>query len=88
MTYPKNPYGGSATQPAIRYFAITPHDSTDFTQGYVRGIYVGVTGDVVAVNQDGAAITFKNAQQGSILPIEAKRVNSTNTTATNLVGLL
>lgn len=88
MTFPKNPYGGGPNQSASLYFAITPHNSTDFTQGYVRGIYVGVTGDVVAVGQNGTAITFKNVPQGSVLPIEAKRVNSTGTTATDLVGLV
>jgi hypothetical protein len=66
--------------------AITPHDSTNFTAGACSGIYVGVTGDVTAI-VGGAAILFKNAVQGSVLPIEATRVNSTATTATNLVAL-
>lgn len=74
--------------PSEDYFAITPHDSTNFTQGVVRGIYVGVAGDVVAVTPDGTAVTFVGAVAGSILPIMASRVNSTSTTATNMVGLL
>ena len=64
--------------------AITPHDSTNFDK--CRAIYIGVSGDVVAI-VDGSAVTFKNAVQGSVLPVEATRVNSTNTTATNLIAL-
>ena len=71
---------------ALSFFAITPSDVTNFTNA-VAGIYVGVAGDVVAINESGAAITFKNAGQGATIAIKAQRVNATGTTATNLVGL-
>lgn len=72
--------------PCDNAFAITPSDSTDFT--YVsRGIYVGVSGDIMAVMADGTAVLFKNAVAGSILPLRCSRVNSTGTSATNLVGI-
>lgn len=72
--------------PALDGAAITTSDTVNFS--YVaRGIYIGVTGDVVIVNQSGSVLTFKNAQQGSILPIRCMRVNATNTTATNLIAL-
>jgi hypothetical protein len=74
------------TRPSKNYFAITPHDSTDFAET-TRGIYVGTGGNVVAVRADGTAITFSNVPSGTILPIIAKRVNSTSTTASTLVGL-
>lgn len=73
--------------PATTGFAITPHDSTDFTF-VTRGIYVGVGGDIVIVMKSGGALTFKNAVAGSVIPVRATRVNSTSTTATNLIGLL
>ncbi len=66
--------------------AITPSDTANFAQ-VVKGIYVGVGGDVVIVTQSGAVVTFKNAVSGSIIPVYAKRVNSTGTIATDLVGL-
>lgn len=75
-------------EPSHTYFAITPHDSNDFSQGPVRGIYVGGAGNMVAVTTGGTAVTFTGVLAGSIIPIRAKRVNSTNTTATSLVGLL
>lgn len=74
--------------PATKAFAITPHDSTNFSE-MVRGIYVGVSGNIVAVMKDGeTAVTFSNVAASTILPVRCIRVNSTNTTATNLVGLV
>jgi len=78
--------GNNLTAPGSGHFAITPSDSTDFTWT-VRGIYVGVGGDIVIVAKEGGAVTYKNAVAGSIIPVRATRVNSTSTTATNLVGI-
>jgi hypothetical protein len=74
------------TDPATFGVAITPHDSTDFTQGKCRGIYVGGAGDAVLI-QEGNAITYTGLLAGSFYPFECTRVNSTSTTATNLVAL-
>lgn len=72
--------------PAIDGAAVTASDSVDFAN-VARGIYVGVAGDVVLVTPTGSILTFKNAAQGSVLAILTMRVNSTGTTATNLVAL-
>ena len=74
------------TAPAARYEAITASDSTTLTYS-TRSIYVGNSGDVVAVGEDGAATTFKNVVAGTMLNIVAVRVNATSTTATDLVAL-
>lgn len=66
--------------------AVTLSDSTNFPNGVCRALYVGTGGNVVAI-VNGTAVTFVNVQGGSILPIEASRVNSTSTTAANLVAL-
>lgn len=68
-------------------FAVTPSDSVDFTVA-ARALYVGVTGNVVVITKGGTAITFTAVPAGMILPIRCTRVNSTNTTATNIVGLV
>jgi len=76
--------------PADYFFAITPSDTVNFTD-ITRGIYVGsIAGGavVVAVGMDNVAVTFSGVVAGSILPIRAKRVNSTNTTASSLVALV
>ena len=75
----------SKTEPATRAEAITTSDSVNLTEP-CRAIYVGGDGDNVAV-LGGSAITFAGAKAGSVLPINAIRVNSTGTTATNLVAL-
>jgi hypothetical protein len=81
-----DPEASYSAQSAVSFFAITPSNSTNFDY-YVRGIYVGGAGDVVAVNALGTAVTFTAVPAGTILPIKAIRVNSTSTTATAMVGL-
>lgn len=79
------PDSASLLSPSRDYFSITPSDTVDFTFT-ARSIRVGGIGDVVAVREDGTAVTFKNCYAGEVLPIVAIRVNATNTTATQLVG--
>lgn len=74
-----NAYSGAA--------AITPSDSANFAAGACRAIYVGGAGNVAAVMVNGDVVVFTAPPVGTVLPIVAKRVNSTNTTATLLVAL-
>jgi len=77
----------TATGPGTDAFTITPSDTTSFTTN-ARSIYVGGAGDVTIVTPVGTVVTFKAVPVGSILPVQARRVNTTATTATNLVGLV
>lgn len=80
--------GGSV--PATVFEAVTPHDSTNFTNGICRGLYIGSTtgGSAAAVvDVDGNVVVFSGLAEGSILPVQAKRVNSTSTTASSIVAL-
>ena len=72
---------------ATRYSAITPSDSTALPDGPCVAIYVGGAGDMVVVDADGTATTFTGVLAGCVYPIRAVRINSTSTTATNLVAL-
>jgi hypothetical protein len=65
---------------------VTKSDTVNFTNGTCKGIYVGTAGTVVAI-VNGALTTFTAVPAGMILPIKATRVNSTNTTANNMVAL-
>lgn len=69
---------------------ITPSDSANIanpgTALATDAVYVGGAGVVAAVFQDDTVVNF-TAVAGEILPIRVKRINSTNTTATLLVGL-
>ena len=68
-------------------FAITPSDSTDLVD-IPKAIYVGATGNVVALLvDDTSSVTFVGVQAGTILPIRPKRVFATGTTASSLVAL-
>lgn len=68
------------------FAAIVPHDTNALAGGKTAGIYVGVAGDVTVLNDDGTAVKFKAAPVG-VLPVAAKVVKSTGTTATDLVAL-
>jgi hypothetical protein len=85
MAVARNPHAAGDSGPADDAVAITPSDTAYFP--VCRGIYVGVGGDVVVVTPGDVAITFKNALAGTILPVNAQRVNATSTTATNMVAL-
>ena len=68
-------------------FAITPSDGTDL-QEVVRGIYVGVAGNLAVMLLDGiTTVTFTAVPVGTNLPVRVKRVMATNTTAGGLMGM-
>jgi hypothetical protein len=75
------------SDPAEGAFAVTPSDSTSFAGVGVRGLYIGVTGDVAVVTPGRTtAVTFKAVPVG-VLPVRCTKVMSTNTTATDIVAL-
>lgn len=86
MAAVRNPFAAGNNGSASRGAAVTPSDSTDIVGGPCRALYVGVTGDVVWVGVDDVPVTIKAAAVG-YHPLIAKRVNSTSTTATNIVAL-
>lgn len=66
--------------------AVTPHDSTLLS--YVtRAVYVGATGNMSVLMNDGSSATFVGIPAGTVLPIRVQRVNSTSTTASSIVAL-
>lgn len=74
------------TGPGREAFAVTPSDSVNYSN-IARALYVGSGGTVVLVTTRDTVVTFTGLVGGTILPVWHKRVNSTNTTATNLVAL-
>lgn len=74
------------TGPAENAFAITPHNTNELA--YVpRGIYVGAGGSIAVVLVNGDSASFANVAAGTVLPIRAKQVLATGTTASSLIGL-
>ena len=88
------------TKPALFAVAITTSDSENINFGgrsaSTRGIYVGSGGDI-SVEMAGddlrgkgmsdATVIFKTVQSGTLLPISVTRVNSTDTTASDLIAI-
>lgn len=81
-----SPDKGSVMAPASGAFSITPADGSDVTW-ITRGLYVGASGDVKVDMEDGTTVTFTSLSAGVIHPIRAKRVYSTGTTATSILGV-
>lgn len=77
--------GGPNCSP--KWVVVSPSDSVNLVNGPCRALYVGGTGNIVAVDQDGTTCLFSTIPAGTILPIIAMRVNSTSTTATTIVAL-
>jgi len=73
--------------PATSAFAITPADS-DLTT-FTRALYVGGAGNLsLRLVGDSADVTFTAVPAGTTLAVRCRRVNSTSTTATSIVGLV
>lgn len=75
---------------AVDAIAITKSDATEYVptaSGYLDALYIGGAGDVAVMTAAGNTVTFAGAVAGSIIPIQCQKVMSTNTTATNIVGL-
>lgn len=75
------------TSSASKAVAVSPSDTVSFVGGACRAIWVGGAGTVVAIMADGTTGTFVGVPAGSVLPIQATRVNNTSTTATSMVAL-
>lgn len=67
-------------------FAITPSDSTDLAV-YANALWVGGTGNISLITLDGTTVLISGIPAGTVLPLQVKRVRSTSTTATAIVGL-
>ncbi len=81
--------------PATKVAAITPSDVTDLTGLHLRALWVGGAGNVALIatgdttnSGAGTAVTIFGIPAGTVLPISAKKVMATGTTATNIAGLI
>lgn len=72
--------------PGGESFAIVPSNTVALASR-VRGIYVGVAGDITLITPGGNTVLFVGVPQGVILPQTAAYVKTTGTTASSLVGI-
>jgi hypothetical protein len=76
----------SVMAPATGAYAITPSDTVNEAQPF-RSIYVGTTGNISVRTLDDQTVVFPSVAASYVLPIQGKRVNVTNTTASSMIGL-
>jgi hypothetical protein len=72
--------------PAKAAFSVTPNDSTDLAISS-RGVYVGASGDLKVDMVGGGTVTFVGLAAGVVHPLRVKRIYSTGTTATGIIGV-
>lgn len=65
--------------------AVVPSNTVNLA--YPSVIYVGVAGAVKITTAQGSDVTFTGVPAGSVIPVQAVRVWSTGTTATNMVAV-
>lgn len=77
---------GDKDDPAYGAIEITPDDGTDLSKP-IRGLYIGVGGEVTLITAGSETVRFIGLVAGTILPVRSTRVLASGTTATDLVGL-
>lgn len=88
MTQLTTTNGAVEAAPGSKLRAVTPSDSTNFADGLCRALYIGGSGNIaILAEDDTSAVTLSNVGAGQIIPVRAKRVNFTNTTATLIVAI-
>ena len=71
--------------PARRLLPVTPDDNVDLAE-LPRALWIGVGGTIsIIAADDSAAVTLTVA--GGLLPVRAKRVRASGTTATGIAAL-
>ena len=73
--------------PVIDGFSIVPVDDADLPE-MTRAIYVGAFGTLSVTLASGTTITLESVASGTILPLRARRVLATSTSAAHIVGLV
>lgn len=74
------------TVPARRAYAITPDDDADVAR-VTRGVICGGAGNLNCILADDTSAVVIPVLAGIVYPLQVKRVLSTSTTATSIVGL-
>lgn len=86
MAVGQNESAPNPDAPAGGAVAVTPDNSNDLAIP-ARALYVGTGGNINLDTAQGDTVVFTSVPSGSILPVRAKRVRATSTTASNIVAL-
>ena len=80
--------GAELANPATGAVEVTPSDTADLATP-ARALYVGGAGNISlkTVGNSQTTVLFTAVPAGTVLPVRASRIMSTNTTATAIVAL-
>ncbi len=78
--------GQGVGEPAEEVWLVTPSDSVDL-RFVTRAIRVGGAGDLAVLTTRNTLTTIPSVLAGETLAIRVRKVYSTNTTATEIMGL-
>ena len=74
----------NVSDPARYGAAVTPSNSVNLPAP-TRGLHIGTAGNI-SIEMSNGTVVFPNVQVG-IFPVQCTRVNSTGTTASNIVAM-
>jgi hypothetical protein len=74
------------TNPADDAVPVVPNDGVDLVDGVCSSLYIGVAGTLRVTTRNNVVRDFAAVAAG-VLPIRAKRVHATSTTATGIIAL-
>jgi hypothetical protein len=76
-----------AGDPASSLRAVTPHASNELPNGRCRALWIGGAGNIsVVAENDQDPVTINAVASGTLLPIRAKAVRVSGTTATGIIA--
>ena len=78
--------GQGVGEPADELFLVTPSDSVDL-RFVTRCIRVGGAGDLAVLTIRNTLVTIPSVLAGEYVTVRARKVYSTNTTATEIMGM-
>ena len=79
-------HASSLVSPASSGAGVTPSDSGELPQ-VSRALYVAQGGDLALELASGAQVTLGGVPSGTVLPVRARRVRASGTTASGVVAL-
>lgn len=77
----------SSSAPGRALRAVTPHATNELPDGPCRALKIGGAGNIAIVARDDADPVVIAVNAGELLPIQARAVRTTGTTATGIVAI-
>ena len=79
--------GDTTDFPAKSLRAVTPHDTNEL-EYVAKALFIGTGGTLSLIAQEDTAAVSLTVVAGQIVPVRAKIVRATGTTATGIVALI